>query len=460
MTKIFKNIRFKLLFWIFIFLITIFSIFAVLLTNSLKKSHEQYIETTLSMVVKDLKYEFEHEEKHNINDVKEEFGIDILYIQILKSSKNGNYILEKSKDLGSYELDYKNINIKQLEKNKIYFSKQQNKNLTQTKIKVATMIADINASESIVLQFATSYDRYPLHIKNIIFILSIGLPLLLAVILIAINIVISKSLSQISVVLDEVKSIKVDNFSIKISKTNVAKEIDELIDTFNTLLEKIYISYKKIREFGQNASHELKTPLTIIKGEVDIGLRRDRSTQEYKNILKTLQSEVNYLQDIIEKILFLSNNDENIIKESFKDVNVDTILNEVVDEYRVFALSKNIRFATEISSVRVRANALFLKIAIGNLVQNAIKYSKENSDIDIILNKDLLSVKDFGIGIAKNELENIFDRFYRVDKVRSNSSGSGLGLSIVKTIIDIHGFSIVVDSKEGEFTTFSILFHK
>lgn len=455
-----KNIRYKLLFWLGIFLVITFSVFGYLFVNSLKYSYEKFVETTLSMAIKDLKYEFEHEEKPDINDVKEEFSIDTLYIQVLKSSKTGNYILEKSEDLKNYELDYKNININQLEKDKIYFSKQQNKNLTQTKIKVATMIVDPSVSEPIVLQFAMSYDRYPTHIKNIILMLFISLHILLMVILIATNIIISKSFAQIKIVLDEVKGVKVDNFSIKIPQTNVAKEIDELIDTFNALLEKIYISYKKIREFGQNASHELKTPLTIIKGEVEVGLRRDRSENEYKEILKIVQSEVNYLQDVIEKILFLSNNDENMIKSSFVEVKIDEIVNEILEENKTFAKIKNILFVSKISSVTINANAPFLKIAIGNLVQNAIKYSKENSAIEIVLNENMLSIKDFGIGIAGSELENIFDRFYRVDKVRSNSSGSGLGLSIVKTIIDIHGFSIVVDSVEGEFTTFSILFHK
>lgn len=455
-----KNIRFKLLFFIGLFLIVIFSIFVVLLTNSLKKSHEQYIEITLSMATKDLEYELLNKEKNNINDLKEEFDIETLYIQIIKISGDTKVILEKSYDLQDYELDYKNIDVKSLQDAKIHFSKQKNANLTNAKIKIATVMVKLDKHEPLVLQFGMPYDRYPLFIKNIIFILSVGLPILLIIILMAINIVISKSLLQINIVLDEVKGIKTDNFSIKIPKTYVAKEIDALIETFNALLEKIYISYKKIREFGQNASHELKTPLTIIKGEVEVGLRRDRSADEYKKILKIVQSEVNYLQDVIEKILFLSNNDENIIKDNFEDVAVDDIVNEILEEYKTFASSKEIRFVKNISRTTVLANALFLKIAIGNLVQNAIKYSKENSVIEIVLNENIFSIKDFGIGIAKSDLENIFDRFYRVDKVRSNWGGSGLGLSIVKTIIDIHGFSIVVDSVEGEFTTFSILFHK
>jgi signal transduction histidine kinase len=313
----------------------------------------------------------------------------------------------------------------------------------------------------IILQFAIPYDKYPLYVKNIILLLFVSLPLVLIAILIATNIIISRSLAQIKIVLDEVKDAKMGNPFLKIQKTDVAKEIDELIDTFNTLLEKIHLSHKKVREFGQNASHELKTPLTIIKGEVDVGLRRDRDGDEYKNILKIVQSEVFHLQDIIEKILFLSNNDENMIKESFAEDSILRVIQEVLDEKKTLANAKNIEIVVlEMVDVRLFVNSIFLKIAIGNLVENAVKYSKNNSKIEISLTKDSLSIKDFGLGISKEDIENIFDRFYRVDKVRSNASGSGLGLSIVKTIVDIHGFNIFVDSVEGKYTLFNIVFHK
>lgn len=461
MKKIVKNIRVKLLFWLGMFLAVVFTLFGYLLINSLKNAYEHFIETTLSMAIKDLKYEFENKKAHDINDVKEEFSIDTLYIQILKSSKNGNCILEKSKDLKEHELDYKNINIELLEKNRIYFSKQKNIDLTHTKIKVALAIVESSDTGVIILQFAIPYDKYPLYVKNIILLLFVSLPLVLIAILIATNIIISRSLAQIKIVLDEVKDAKMGNPFLKIQKTDVAKEIDELIDTFNTLLEKIHLSHKKVREFGQNASHELKTPLTIIKGEVDVGLRRDRDGNEYKNILKIVQSEVFHLQDIIEKILFLSNNDENIIKESFAQDSILRIVKEVLDEKKTLANTKNIEIVVlKMADVTLFVNPVFLKIAIGNLVENAIKYSKNNSKIEISLTKDSLSIKDFGFGISREDIENIFDRFYRVDKVRSNASGSGLGLSIVKTIVDIHGFNIFVDSVEGKYTLFNIVFHK
>ncbi len=104
-------------------------------------------------------------------------------------------------------------------------------------------------------------------------------------------------------------------------------------------------------------------------------------------------------------------------------------------------------------------NAAFLKIAISNLLENAIKYSHTDTKIEVSLTKDRLVIKDFGLGIPQNEIEHVFDRFYRVDKVRSNASGSGLGLSIIKTILDIHNFKISIQSVENQYTAVTITFH-
>lgn len=461
MKKIFKSIRFKLLFWLGIFLAAIFGIFGFVLINSLQEAYCRSIESTLTMVVKDLVYEYEDKHfKHGINEVKKEFNIETLYVQIVKISNGTKTIVEKSYDLKNYELGYKNIDTKSLKKDNIYFFIEQNSHLTNDAIKVATVILDANNSDILILQCAMPYDVYSAHIKNSVLMLLIGLPLLLVVILIATNIIISKSLIQTKIVLNEVKNIEVDHFSFKIQKTHVAKEIDELIETFNDLIRKIQQSYKRVREFGHNASHELKTPLTIIKGEVDVGLRKDRSVDEYKNILKIVRSEALHLQDTIEKILFLSNTDENIIKDSFTDISMDEIVSEVVEEKQLLAKNKNISIKLlGLENVHMSGNAVFLKIAISNLLENAIKYSHPDTKVEVSLTKDALFIKDFGLGIPQDEIEHIFDRFYRVDKVRSNASGSGLGLSITKTILDIHNFKMSVQSIENQFTIVAIIFH-
>ncbi|DAB41082.1 MAG TPA: hypothetical protein CFH81_01935 [Sulfurovum sp. UBA12169] len=461
MKKILKNIRFKLLFWLGIFLSAIFIIFGFVLTNSLQNSYHQSIESTLTMAMKDLVYEYDDKHfKHGINEVKNEFGIETLYIQILKISNGTSSILERSDDLKSHSLGYKEIDIKGFKKDEIYFFTQQDSALTDANIKVAAAILDDSDSEMIIVQCAMPYDAYSAHIKNSVLMLLIGLPLLLIIILIATNIIISKSLMQTKIVLDEVKNIEVDHFSFNIQKTHVAKEIDELIETFNNLIRKIQQSYKRVREFGHNASHELKTPLTIIKGEVDVGLRKERSVEEYKNILKIVQSEALHLQDTIEKILFLSNTDENIIKDSFTVISMDTIVGEVVEEKRLLAKNKNIYIELlDLKEVPMSGNAAFLKIVISNLLENAIKYSHTDTKIEVSLTKDGLVIKDFGLGIPQNEIEHIFDRFYRVDKVRSNASGSGLGLSIIKTILDIHNFKISIQSVENQYTAVTITFH-
>ena len=256
---------------------------------------------------------------------------------------------------------------------------------------------------------------------------------------------------------DVVKNIKIDGEPHLIQPSNIAKEIDELIETFNTLIDNLQISYKKVKDFGQNASHELKTPLTIIRGEIEVGLRKGRSNEEYKEILHSTLLELDHLQEIIEKILFLGANADSDISKSFEEVYLDEILEEAIKERIALAKTKNITInLLVLEPTTILGNSGLLKIVCHNLLENAIKYSYEGGVINVSLQNNSLTIEDFGCGIPHEELPKIFDRFYRVDKVRNHKSGSGLGLSIVKNILDIHGFGIAVESLERNYTKVDI----
>lgn len=444
-----------------IFLFIIFCIFGYLLISSLTSAYSQLNDAILSTAIKELRHDFNIDinNTHEFEDIKHEFDIDILYSQIVVLSNNSQKIISKSKDLKNSKLYLDSTNIEELNANKIYFSLQTDTNLTFKQIKVATIVLEQNKNETIILQCGIPFSKYNPYIKNIELTLLIGLPLLLSIILSVVYWIISKSLGQTKIILDEVKNIKIDGSKTDIKKTGIANEIDDLIETFNILIDNLQSSYKKGKEFGQNASHELKTPLTVIKGEIEVGLRRTRTIQEYQDIMYIIQSELFSLQDTIEKILFLSNNDEIEIKKSFTDIYIDEVLMEVIDEKTSFAKTKNISIKLlQLEPQTILGNHTLLKVAISNLIDNAIKYSHPNSDINICLLYNSLIIEDFGVGIASNEINKIFDRFYRVDKVRGNSSGSGLGLSIVKTILYIHNFNVTISSIEHKNTKVIISF--
>lgn len=461
MMKLFKNIKFRLLSGLFIFLFIIFYGFGYFVIHTLKQNYNQSIENSLITAVKDLKHEFNtyFEDAHAFEEIKHEFDIDLLYGQILLLEKTKTTILLKSKDLKEFILPYKDIPKGSLSTSNIFFSTQNIPELTPKKIKVATIILEQAQDKMVILQCAIPFTQKIPFLENMKVFLWVSLVVLLFIILIAVYFVLSHSLAQTKNVVDVVKNMKIDGEPHLIQPTNIAKEIDELIETFNTLVDNLQSSYKKVKDFGQNASHELKTPLTIIRGEIEVGLRKERTNEEYKAILESAMHELIYLQEIIEKILFLSSNTNNDIIKSFEEVYLDEVISDVIEEKKTFAKTKNITLNLQILEPTTKMGNLgLLKIICHNLLENAIKYSHEDSHIDICLQHDKLIIEDFGCGIPQNELSKIFDRFYRVDKVRNHKSGSGLGLSIVKSILELHNFSIHIESVEEKSTKVTISF--
>ena len=202
-------------------------------------------------------------------------------------------------------------------------------------------------------------------------------------------------------------------------------------------------SIKRLKIFNSNVSHELKTPLTIMKGEIEVALMNNECDKE---LLKSLLSEINYINEITDKLLFLTKKDA-LNKNNFEDIDLGDIILEMFEKY-----SKKIKIDLNIKEDEyiIKGDKTLLKIAISNIIENSIKYKA--TKLNIILkkekNKIVLIVKDNGIGIPKEKLPFIFDEFYRVDESRNKKiKGFGLGLSIVKSIIKLHNGDIKLKSE-------------
>lgn len=212
-------------------------------------------------------------------------------------------------------------------------------------------------------------------------------------------------------------------------------------------------SIKRLKFFNSNVSHELKTPLTIMKGEIEVALMNDECN---KKLLKSLLSEINYINEITDKLLFLTKKDT-LNKNNFEEIDLEDIILEMFEKY-----SKKIKIDLNIKEDEyiIKGDKTLLKIAISNIIENSIKYKA--TKIDIILkrekNKTILIIKDNGIGIPKEKLPFVFDEFYRVDESRNKKiKGFGLGLSIVKSIINLHNGDIKLKS-DGKGTEAIITF--
>ena len=214
----------------------------------------------------------------------------------------------------------------------------------------------------------------------------------------------------------------------------------------DTIVNQIEISFKKLKNFNSNVSHELKTPLAIMKSEIEVALMNEEKNCD--KVLHSLLQEINYLNDITEKLLFLTKNDIQNCK--LTEIDLEELILELYEKYaNKIHISLHI---DENDEYIIRGDKTLLKMAISNIIENSIKYKALK--IDIILkktkNKIILIIKDNGIGIPKEKLPFIFDEFYRVDESHNkNIKGFGLGLSIVKNILKAHKAKIKVKSEKG-----------
>lgn len=209
----------------------------------------------------------------------------------------------------------------------------------------------------------------------------------------------------------------------------------------------------KEREFIQNVSHELKTPLTSISGYSELIMRDQVDKDHIKEFSSQIYNEAKRLYQLIEDIMAISRLDEEA-DVTFSDVDVNAVAKDVLDSIAnpIVKLESN-------ADLRIRGNATLIFEAIYNLVDNAIKYNRNDNPILLQIDRDSFAVKDNGIGLSPYDRERVFDRFYRVDKSRSRQTGgTGLGLSIVKSVAERHGAKIEISSSLGEGTTIRLVF--
>ncbi|HEY9061710.1 MAG TPA: ATP-binding protein [Pseudobacteroides sp.] len=239
------------------------------------------------------------------------------------------------------------------------------------------------------------------------------------------------------------------------------KEFNQLAGSFNHMLERIEQNEKRMKDFVGNVSHELKSPLTSIKGFIEALIDgKGKTAERTQKFLSIMDKEANRLIKLIDDLLILCKADS-IVKVEPQKINIIKLIQEVITNFEVNAHQKLVSFKLDCASklLYAKVEPHSLKQIMINLLDNAIKYSPENSQILVTVspnsNEVEISITDRGPGIPEEDIPNIWDRFYRVDKARSRETGgTGLGLAIVKELIDKNGGEISVKSNIGKGTTF------
>ena len=450
------SIKKKLLIYSFLIQLVILMIFSISLYKALEISTLDKLQATLKIIILDVTDEvLENNEIENILlDEEKEYNFEPLYIRIL-DNKTHKKIIQTSNFPDNIEQNDEYLN--RLKENTVIFEKQNNYLVSRIKI-------NHHEGKISIIEIATTKDILTNTLENILYILGFILPIILILSVIGGNFLIYKSFLPIENILSQLKKINANDLSARLNSSKNEDEINQLVNEVNSLLKRLEASFEKISQFSSDASHELKTPLTIIRGEIEIALRKERSIDEYKDALNSSLNEIIIIEQTINDLLFLAKNEKDLIIEKQENFYFDEIVDESINETKNFAKLHQIDIKLIVEdTIEFNGYSNLLKIAIKNILKNAIQFSYKNSQV-IVKNykKDgffNISVQDFGIGIEKNEQIKIFEKFYRTDKSRNkNSGGTGLGMSILKKIVDIHGGIINIESKEDFGTTITISF--
>jgi heavy metal sensor kinase len=249
----------------------------------------------------------------------------------------------------------------------------------------------------------------------------------------------------------------------RIPVNGTGDEVDHLAKVFNEMLGRLDRSFLQLKQFTSDASHELRTPLAALRSIGEVGLGRDGTREEYRELVGSMLEEVNRLTRLVDDLLMVSRGDSGSIQLRYSPVGVFALARETVALLEPLAEEKGQRLILiGNAETQIEADAVFLRQALINVVYNAIKYSPANATTSVRVESALpdsvtILVQDAGPGIAPEHLARIFDRFYRVDPGRSRDAGGfGLGLAIAQWAVQAHKGAISVTSACGKGSTFSI----
>lgn len=209
---------------------------------------------------------------------------------------------------------------------------------------------------------------------------------------------------------------------------------------------------QRLEQFTQDASHELRTPLAMLSSSLDLALK----TKEYEAGIVSAKDDLKRIASLVERLLELARLDTFALER--RSIDLSALAADCALRHRPLAEQKKVAIETEIApGIHVRGDETLLRQAISNLIANAVKFNASGGKVRIVLKKGSLAVHDTGVGIAPEALPHIFDRFYQADASRAGNNGFGLGLALVKRILDLHGWSVIARSTIGKGTVFTIL---
>ncbi len=248
----------------------------------------------------------------------------------------------------------------------------------------------------------------------------------------------------------------------RLDESGTGDELDELAQTLNAMLSRLDDAFRQIRQFSADASHELQTPLTILKGELEVALRTPRSADAYQQTMRSALEEIDRIAGLVDGLMLLARADAGVLRMDQQPVELHQLVQEVYDQAQILAAHKQIDLQLgPMEPLATQGDPERLRRLLLNLTNNAIKYTPSGGQVTLSLqqchDQAAIRVADTGIGLSPEEQERVFQRFYRSDNARlHDAEGTGLGLCIARSIADAHGGTIELESAPGVGSTFTV----
>jgi len=312
-----------------------------------------------------------------------------------------------------------------------------------------------------IVQVAGPVSLLSLATKNLILVLFVIIPLTVLLAGIPGVLLAQLTLRPVDKMIDTIKQTTAENLKLKIHMPDTKDEIKRLADTFNEMIERLDRSFSSQQSFIQDISCELKTPLAALKEKFAVALDGKDPAVDHSALLRHGIEHMNKFAHVIEELETLASFDNDRIALEIRKVNLSQLLEKVVDCVKQAAEAKGIVISSFLKDkVNMDGDEKQLRILFENILDNAVKFTNRKGKITVSLHKNAknatVTISDTGIGLDDSEISYIFDRFYQVNKSRVSSGSFGLGLSIAKSVVEMHKGSIGVESKLGSGSVFKV----
>ena len=315
---------------------------------------------------------------------------------------------------------------------------------------------------NVVLRVSRSEERVRGELSEVLAVLALGLPLVVALAGVGGYLLARRALAPIDHLASEAKRITADRLHERLKVPNQRDEIGRLTAVINETIERLESSFDQLRRFTADSSHELRTPLAVLRGIGEAVVAERRTPAEYEEAIGSMLEEIDRMSGLVDTLLRLSHGDAGTIRLSCESLDLGQLARDAAASLAILAEERNQKVVVDAANnVSVAADRLVLREAVTNVLDNAIKYSPEGTTVTMrvarISDRGLLVIADEGPGVAPEHRDRIFHRFFRVDHARSREhGGAGLGLAIAKWAIEIHGGRITVHERPGGGSEFRI----